>query len=68
MSIICQNCRNKLSCGCQKRTASNGAQVCSNCITSYESNLINVKNKPTSTILYAKATINKDDQSNPGGK
>ena len=35
----CPNCNTKLSCGCQKRTATNGAQVCSTCIGSYESNL-----------------------------
>ena len=36
MSSICQNCRTKLSCGCQKRTASNGTSVCSTCLNSYE--------------------------------
>lgn len=35
----CPNCNTKLSCGCQKRTASNGAVVCSTCIGSYESGL-----------------------------
>jgi hypothetical protein len=33
----CPNCKKKLSCGCQKRTASDGKTVCSGCITSYES-------------------------------
>jgi len=32
----CPNCNNTLSCGCQKRVASNGAQVCTSCIASYE--------------------------------
>ncbi len=32
----CLNCRKNLSCGCQKRTASDGKSVCSTCITSYE--------------------------------
>lgn len=32
----CPNCKRKLSCGCQKKKASNGSIVCSSCITSYE--------------------------------
>lgn len=36
---ICSNCKTKLSCGCQKRTASNGTQVCSTCLGSYEAGL-----------------------------
>jgi hypothetical protein len=35
----CSNCKAKLSCGCQKRKASDGQQVCSNCITKYETGL-----------------------------
>ena len=35
----CPNCKKKLSCGCQKRKASDGKTVCSGCITSYESGL-----------------------------
>jgi hypothetical protein len=35
----CPNCSTALSCGCQQRTASNGAQVCSSCIQAYEHNL-----------------------------
>jgi hypothetical protein len=35
----CSNCKTTLSCGCQKRTASDGNAVCSNCLTSYEANL-----------------------------
>lgn len=35
----CPNCNTKLSCGCQKRTASDGKQVCSGCLPSYESKL-----------------------------
>lgn len=40
---ICPNCKSKLSCGCQKRTAVDGKQVCSNCMASYQKNLL--KNK-----------------------
>jgi hypothetical protein len=36
----CSNCKAKLGCGCHKRVASNGAQVCNSCIIAYESGLI----------------------------
>lgn len=36
---VCSNCKAKLSCGCQKKKASDGQQVCSNCITNYETKL-----------------------------
>ena len=36
---ICSNCKSKLSCGCQKKTASDGKQVCTKCISTYEANL-----------------------------
>lgn len=32
----CQNCKKNLSCGCQRKTASDGKQVCSYCINAYE--------------------------------
>lgn len=35
----CSNCKKKLSCGCKKRTASDGTRCCSYCITSYETQL-----------------------------
>jgi transcription elongation factor Elf1 len=37
--MTCTNCNTKLSCGCQKKTASDGKQVCAACITSYETKL-----------------------------
>lgn len=43
--MICSNCKTKLSCGCQQRVASNGASVCSNCISSYEIHLASLKTK-----------------------
>jgi hypothetical protein len=39
----CQNCHSALSCGCQQRIASNGANVCANCIAAYEQKLANDK-------------------------
>lgn len=35
----CLNCGAKLSCGCQKRTASDGKSVCTGCLASYETSL-----------------------------
>ena len=35
----CSNCNQSITCGCQRRNASNGVQVCSNCLTSYESQI-----------------------------
>jgi hypothetical protein len=35
----CSNCKAKLSCGCQKRKASDGQQVCSNCLARYETKI-----------------------------
>lgn len=36
---VCGNCKSKLSCGCQRRKASDGTQVCSNCLSKYEAQL-----------------------------
>ena len=36
---VCGNCKSKLSCGCQRRKASDGTQVCANCIAKYEAQL-----------------------------
>lgn len=60
MGAICPNCKSKLSCGCQKRTASNGASVCTTCLSSYEAALQNnLKPKNTTapsnvSVLYQK--------------
>lgn len=35
----CLNCGTKLSCGCQKKVASDGKQVCASCIAKYESSI-----------------------------
>ena len=35
----CSNCGKALSCGCQRRTASDKRQVCSSCIAAYEAKL-----------------------------
>ena len=35
----CLNCKRNLSCGCQKKKASDGASVCNNCHAKYEAGL-----------------------------
>lgn len=54
MSSICPNCKSKLSCGCQKRTASDGATVCTTCINPYEAALKKKKSGSASnvTVLF----------------
>ena len=32
----CPNCNKALTCGCQKKVASDGKQVCSSCLAAYE--------------------------------
>ena len=32
----CPNCGARITCGCQKRVAKDGKQVCSTCISKYE--------------------------------
>ena len=41
----CPNCGKQLSCGCQRRTASNGKAVCTSCIAAYEAKLKGNLNK-----------------------
>jgi len=31
----CSNCKARLSCGCQRRTAADGKSVCTKCIADY---------------------------------
>lgn len=35
----CSNCQKPITCGCQKRTASNGRSCCSSCIVAYENSI-----------------------------
>lgn len=35
----CLNCGTKLTCGCQKKTASDGKVVCGTCLQRYEDTL-----------------------------
>lgn len=38
----CPNCNSVITCGCQKRKASNNAEVCSKCIDAYQKQLNDV--------------------------
>lgn len=53
MSAVCPTCHSALSCGCQKRRASNGVTVCTLCQARYEQE------------LKAKQNINKPGTSSP---
>lgn len=44
----CTNCGKTLSCGCQKRKASDGKACCSACISNYETQLKQKTLKPLS--------------------
>jgi hypothetical protein len=41
----CLNCQSPITCGCQKKTASDGKQVCSSCIQKYEQSLQGTKSQ-----------------------
>jgi hypothetical protein len=47
----CLNCNSKLSCGCQKRLASDGKTVCSKCIVDYERRVAEAKAQKTTPKL-----------------
>lgn len=52
----CPNCGSPITCGCQKKTASDGTPCCSNCITSYE-NKLKVSHKKDDQILTPQQAI-----------
>ena len=68
MNAICPNCKAKLSCGCQRRSASDGAAVCTLCITQYESTLRTTKGlpplKPTPVFPHERV-LKKDGTNDP---
>lgn len=54
-SAKCPNCGANLSCGCQRRTASNGASCCTMCLGHLEGTLKNkgkVIPKPVETPIF----------------
>lgn len=46
---LCNNCGAQLSCGCQRRTASNNVSCCEACIHEYEAKLNPPKPAPQPT-------------------
>ena len=60
----CSNCNARMSCGCQKRRASDGTSCCSTCLAFYEKKLkaekeIKTINAPNNTWDADKYTSNK---------
>lgn len=55
--MTCLNCNAKLSCGCQKKVATDGKQVCSSCLTSYQKK-INAANATSNSVTSVKAKFN----------
>ena len=41
----CLNCKSPITCGCQKREASDGKTVCTKCIEKYEAAVKEAKEK-----------------------
>lgn len=41
--MTCPNCTAVITCGCQKKVASDGKQVCTKCAEAYEQHLRNLK-------------------------
>jgi hypothetical protein len=41
--MTCSNCNSNITCGCQKRVASDSKEVCSSCIDTYEKELLRIK-------------------------
>lgn len=50
----CPNCGSVLSCGCQRRVASDGKQCCSSCVTRYN---ISISTQPVSQPGVAEAQV-----------
>jgi len=59
----CSNCNKQLSCGCQRRNASNGVQVCTNCLSSYESKIQIINQPSVNTEAETKVTPHVRGQS-----
>jgi len=58
----CPNCGAQITCGCQQRVASNGANVCQNCVAMYEQSLVQAKTFDQ-TLQEAKAYFNNEKSS-----
>lgn len=56
--LKCGNCGRTLSCGCKKRTASDGKQCCVTCVAGYEKSIKNTTNPMLSQYRNAQKKIN----------
>jgi hypothetical protein len=45
----CPNCKSRLTCGCQKRKATDGTSACENCVVKKNTELANAKSPAPST-------------------
>lgn len=54
----CQNCGVALSCGCQKRVASDGKSVCGSCVAKYEKGLLTNPQIPKPPVSTAPTNVN----------
>lgn len=55
----CPNCGSQITCGCQKRVASDGKQACGSCIVTYEQQLAE-----TRILNNVQATLSLDEKFN----
>ena len=60
----CPNCNARLSCGCQKRQASNGTAACTNCLASIEANIKVVKEATPTTVILPQWGANRYNKTN----
>lgn len=58
---ICTNCKIQLSCGCQRRDASDGMSCCDQCIHTYEAKIaIPIPPQPIHPPIQNKMVDSKD--------
>jgi len=43
----CQNCNTRITCGCQRSTATDGTRVCTNCVAAYNAKVQKAAAKKT---------------------
>ena len=56
----CSNCKTQLSCGCQRRTASDGTSVCGSCLSTYEAKLQNQTQPKQTSVQQPNQVWGKD--------
>ena len=55
----CPNCNARLSCGCQRRQASNGAAACTSCVSSVEEKIKAEKIMQPTADVQSELGVNK---------